>query len=160
MSGCTSTVDISWGTLIEFVDPGDFTSWSDIFTTGEVVFDTTTTTLELLENGSLRIVDMYEDTDENGCEGLRAGYSNLDFLEHYFEPPVVDDPTPPKTDDPTPPVVDEPAPPKVVSDPLPTIPNAGMSADTSSPASLLIVLSIILMASGGLVMAASPGKEK
>ena len=149
---CTSTTDIPWSTLLEFVDPGDATSWSDFFVVGEVQkYDGSDLTFELLPNGSLKVTDTFEDTEQNDCAfGLFVTYG-----AEFFSNLIAGVPTPPA--DTTPPVVDEPAP-KVVNDPLPKIPNAGASADTSSPASSLAILAIILLASGGLVMA-SPGKK-
>ena len=177
VSGCTSTVDISWATLLEQVDPGGLTNWSDLFTVGEVVVTEGSNTLELLQNGSLRVNGVFEDTQQNECADIGASYLGFGFLNSLISqepaPPVVDEPAPPVVEEP--PVVEDPTPPHeppVVSTPthsdpfadptppadLPQIPNAGASAGSSSPASLAI-LAIILLASGGLVMAA-PGKAK
>ena len=179
LSGCTATAETSWGALLEQVDPGNATSWNDFFTVGDVVTSGPLTD-ELLKNGSLQTIYVYEDTHRNDCANIIAAYLGTNFFSDLIartppadptppvvdepappvveEPPVVNDPTPPKTDDPTPPKTDDPTPPKTDTPTFPKIPNAGASADTSSSASLAI-LAIILLASGGLVMAA-PGKEK
>ena len=176
LNGCTATTDISWGAVLEQIDPGNATSWTGDEVTSESL------TFELLANGSLRITEVM---DADRCANTVAIFTGTIFLSNLIAsmppvveepappvvtPPVVEEPAPPVVTPPvvdvpappevTPPVVDVPAPPKVVNDPPAVIPNAGASADAGSPSSaLLAIMALILLTSGALVMA-TPGKKK